>query len=299
MEEKHPEETNIEKFVSNKSWVTDFRKQITSIDVTGKKETSVGSFVTTETSVSRFKEESSVQINKSKETDIENVVDKEASLIDFDNPTSLEVKGDNNNADLEIFSQPHSSVASQPPHHDELMPHTPPHEELAPHAQTHRELGPYNPTHGELAPNTTTQGELAPNTPTHRELATNTPPHNELTPHSPPSGELLPEKTSSKELSEDKKTKGIKKVFPPLYHLARHVNESETLSSLVKLGVSLAEIEKKPGAADIIVKLNFERDVKPILLFLKDLGIDDMDIGRVLTTNPYMFEIDIENLEVG
>lgn len=89
----------------------------------------------------------------------------------------------------------------------------------------------------------------------------------------------------------------VKREFQPSFNMAPYVNESPTLSNLVKIGVSLADIEKREGAADIIIKLDFEKDVQPFLLFLKDVGVDDENIGRVITKNPYLLKEDLQDLK--
>lgn len=91
--------------------------------------------------------------------------------------------------------------------------------------------------------------------------------------------------------------KGKKKIYEPIYHLAPLVKESLVLSNLVMLGVSLAEIEKQ-GAADMLVQLNFENDVQPLLLFLKEIDVADADLCRVITKNPFLFKAEIADLKV-
>ncbi|VDI56709.1 mTERF domain-containing protein, mitochondrial [Mytilus galloprovincialis] len=91
--------------------------------------------------------------------------------------------------------------------------------------------------------------------------------------------------------------KGKKKIYEPIYHLAPLVEESLVLSNLVMLGVSVAEIEKQ-GAADMLVQLNFENDVQPLLLFLKEIGVADADLCRVITKNPFLFKAEIADLKV-
>ncbi|XP_071142721.1 transcription termination factor 3, mitochondrial-like [Mytilus edulis] len=91
--------------------------------------------------------------------------------------------------------------------------------------------------------------------------------------------------------------RGQKKIYEPIYHLAPLVKESLVLSNLVMLGVSLAEIEKQ-GAADMLVQLNYENDVQPMLLFLKEIGVADADLCRVITKNPFLFKAEITDLKV-
>ncbi|XP_026987260.1 transcription termination factor 3, mitochondrial isoform X4 [Sagmatias obliquidens] len=62
-------------------------------------------------------------------------------------------------------------------------------------------------------------------------------------------------------------------------------------------GVDLSKIEKHPDAANLLLRLDFEKDIKQILLFLKDLGIEDNQLGTFLTKNYAIFSEDLENLK--
>uniref|UniRef100_UPI001A9D9714 transcription termination factor 3, mitochondrial-like n=1 Tax=Ictidomys tridecemlineatus TaxID=43179 RepID=UPI001A9D9714 len=61
---------------------------------------------------------------------------------------------------------------------------------------------------------------------------------------------------------------------PDSFTLRDYVDHSETLQKLVFLGVDLSKIEKHPDAANLLLRLDFEKDIKQILLFLKDLGLE-------------------------
>ncbi|XP_042529087.1 transcription termination factor 3, mitochondrial isoform X1 [Dipodomys spectabilis] len=90
-------------------------------------------------------------------------------------------------------------------------------------------------------------------------------------------------------------------VCPPLplasYTLQDYVDHSETLQKLVLLGVDLSKIEKHPDAANLLLRLDFEKDIKQILLFLKDLGLEDNQLGAFLSKNYAIFSEDLENLK--
>ncbi|XP_036120257.1 transcription termination factor 3, mitochondrial isoform X3 [Molossus molossus] len=86
--------------------------------------------------------------------------------------------------------------------------------------------------------------------------------------------------------------------LPPVsFTLRDYVDHSETLQKLVLLGVDLSKIEKHPDAANLLLRLDFEKDIKQILLFLKDLGIEDNQLGTFLTKNYAIFSEDLENLK--
>uniref|UniRef100_A0A8D0Y4N8 Transcription termination factor 3, mitochondrial n=1 Tax=Sus scrofa TaxID=9823 RepID=A0A8D0Y4N8_PIG len=84
---------------------------------------------------------------------------------------------------------------------------------------------------------------------------------------------------------------------PSSFTLRDYVDHSETLQKLVLLGVDLSKIEKHPDAANLLLRLDFEKDIKQILLFLKDLGMEDNQLGTFLTKNYAIFSEDLENLK--
>ncbi|XP_015341468.1 transcription termination factor 3, mitochondrial isoform X1 [Marmota marmota marmota] len=85
---------------------------------------------------------------------------------------------------------------------------------------------------------------------------------------------------------------------PDSFTLRDYVDHSETLQKLVLLGVDLSKIEKHPDAANLLLRLDFEKDIKQILLFLKDLGLEDNQLGTFLTKNYAVFSEDLENLKI-
>lgn len=66
---------------------------------------------------------------------------------------------------------------------------------------------------------------------------------------------------------------------------------------LFVVGVDLSQVEKRQKAGQLLLTLDFEKDVKKILLFLKDVGIKDNQLGPFLTKNPYILGEDLEALE--
>lgn len=86
--------------------------------------------------------------------------------------------------------------------------------------------------------------------------------------------------------------------LPPVsFTLRDYVDHSETLQKLVLLGVDLSKIEKHPDEANCLLRMDFESDIKQILLFLKDLGIEDNQLGPFLTKNYAIFSEDLQNLK--
>ncbi|VVC92924.1 unnamed protein product [Leptidea sinapis] len=81
------------------------------------------------------------------------------------------------------------------------------------------------------------------------------------------------------------------------FNLAAYVNTSETLQNLVHLNVNLSKIEKKPYITENILKLDFHRDMKRNILFLKEFVNVDC-IGDFITMNPLILCEPVEDLEV-
>lgn len=82
----------------------------------------------------------------------------------------------------------------------------------------------------------------------------------------------------------------------PTFNFAAYVNDSESLKKLVDLGVDLSKIEKRKGLPQFLMKLDFERDMKDHILFLKDVGLPAEAFGHFITKNPLIFKESIEDL---
>ncbi|XP_061520977.1 transcription termination factor 3, mitochondrial isoform X2 [Phycodurus eques] len=85
--------------------------------------------------------------------------------------------------------------------------------------------------------------------------------------------------------------------IPPVAASLRdYVDRSETLAKLVHLGVNLWKLEERPNVGSMLLRLNFDEDVAPRLLFLKALGVDESRLGFVVTRNPFVLTEDLQNL---
>lgn len=84
----------------------------------------------------------------------------------------------------------------------------------------------------------------------------------------------------------------------PSFNLAAYVNKSDTLQQLVKLGVDLHRLEKKPDLAQFVLGLDFQHQIQPYLLFLCDRGIVPEELGKYLTKNPAILKEDLDDLQV-
>ncbi|XP_018411661.1 PREDICTED: transcription termination factor 3, mitochondrial [Nanorana parkeri] len=89
----------------------------------------------------------------------------------------------------------------------------------------------------------------------------------------------------------------IAPIPPSSSTLRDYVDHSETLQKLVMLGVDLSKLEKRPNVGTFLLKLDFETDISKILFFLKDVGVEDSQLGHVLTKNPFILSEDLDNLQ--
>jgi len=81
----------------------------------------------------------------------------------------------------------------------------------------------------------------------------------------------------------------------PTQTLAALVQESSTLKRLVDLGVPL-HLWDTNNQLGLAVKLDFDRDVAPVVRFLADVGVDPDLIGDILGGNPGILEEELEDL---
>ncbi|XP_038581858.1 transcription termination factor 3, mitochondrial [Micropterus salmoides] len=84
---------------------------------------------------------------------------------------------------------------------------------------------------------------------------------------------------------------------PASTSLRDYVDQSETLSKLVQLGVNMWKLEQRPNVGSMLLRLNFNTDVAPRLLFLKEIGVEDSRFGYIVTHNPFILTESLENLQ--
>lgn len=77
-------------------------------------------------------------------------------------------------------------------------------------------------------------------------------------------------------------------------------NSSETLKELIKLGVDLHQVEKHRHREipSLILNLNFDKDVKPIIEFYNNLGVPIEELGSIFTKNPKLLTESPNSLQV-
>ncbi|XP_013099374.2 transcription termination factor 3, mitochondrial [Stomoxys calcitrans] len=83
----------------------------------------------------------------------------------------------------------------------------------------------------------------------------------------------------------------------PTYNLAAYVTKSELLQGFIKLGVDLSSFEKRKGLPEFVLKLDLEKDVHPRLLFLQDQGVAAEHFGELITKNPLIFKVELDDMQ--
>ncbi|XP_015213118.1 transcription termination factor 3, mitochondrial isoform X2 [Lepisosteus oculatus] len=111
--------------------------------------------------------------------------------------------------------------------------------------------------------------------------------------------EAAPPLSPFAELSEDDAVQiSVHPVLPAVSVTLRdYVDQSETLSKLVLLGVDLSKLEQRPNVANMLLRLDFDADVKERLLFLKEVGVEETKLGPFLTKNPFILTESMEKLQ--
>ncbi|KAL1123970.1 hypothetical protein AAG570_001740 [Ranatra chinensis] len=64
------------------------------------------------------------------------------------------------------------------------------------------------------------------------------------------------------------------------------------------MGVNLHAVERMRGAAQVILRRDFERDMQNHIRFLNDCGVTGDSVGVYISKNPFIFTQDLDNLEV-
>lgn len=88
---------------------------------------------------------------------------------------------------------------------------------------------------------------------------------------------------------------------PPMkksFNLAAYVNHSETLQKLVRLGVSLYDIEStNTKAAQYYLTLDFDKHCANHIKFLLENGLKQKNLGRFISEFPLVFQEHIDDLQ--
>lgn len=81
-------------------------------------------------------------------------------------------------------------------------------------------------------------------------------------------------------------------------NIAAYVRHSDALTKLVELGVDLSIIEKDAKATDMFVKFDFEKNIKPYLIFLNSLKVPNDLLAQCITRNPMIFGESLNDLQL-
>ena len=99
----------------------------------------------------------------------------------------------------------------------------------------------------------------------------------------------LPIPTQNYSLQPASSLEAANPVVTGSFNLAAYVNNSQTLQQLVNLGVAIEKWDKIYAADNSwIVKLDFEKDIQPVVKFLVDIGVDPNGLGMFFTKNPFI-----------
>lgn len=113
--------------------------------------------------------------------------------------------------------------------------------------------------------------------------------------NSPVEINCIEKKTVTEPVNQD--VSDITPYFPDTFNIAAYVNKSETLQNLLHLQVNLSKIEKKPHIVNKILKMDFEKDMKQNIFFIKDY-VGSENIGKYITKNPLILCEAVDDLQV-
>lgn len=103
----------------------------------------------------------------------------------------------------------------------------------------------------------------------------------------------------SEEEAMERRIRSLKPTIRPVvYNLAYFANSSQVLKTFIEMGVSIREWDKNTAIGSFVLQLDFERDVKPRLLFLHDIGLAAEAHAQIITKNPMLFKESIDDLKV-
>ncbi|XP_003744272.1 transcription termination factor 3, mitochondrial [Galendromus occidentalis] len=85
----------------------------------------------------------------------------------------------------------------------------------------------------------------------------------------------------------------------PTYNVAALADKNEVIRNLVGMGVSVAHWDEKPDVFKTMVKLNWHEDCVPRIEFLvKECGLGNEELARVLRRNPCILSEDMQHMRV-
>lgn len=111
--------------------------------------------------------------------------------------------------------------------------------------------------------------------------------------------ELIDEEQNlTEEEKLERKIRSLRPATRPLvYNLAYFANTSPLVQKLIEMGVAIREWDKDPSIGSFILKLDFDKNIKPYLIFFHDIGLAPDTHAFVITKNPMIFKDPIETLQ--
>jgi hypothetical protein len=104
------------------------------------------------------------------------------------------------------------------------------------------------------------------------------------------------------QLTEDKIEDIIKELKPAyrpfVYNLAYFSNDSKTLKKFIEMGIQIRDWDREREVAEFVLRLDFNRDVAPYLVFLHDLGIKSKAQSKIIQKNPMLFKESLDDLQI-
>lgn len=105
--------------------------------------------------------------------------------------------------------------------------------------------------------------------------------------------------TLTEEEAMEKRIRELRPVTRPVvYNLAYFANSNKVLQTFIDMGVKIREWDKHTAIGSFVLQLDLDRDVKPRLIFLHDLGLPANSHALIITKNPLIFGESLENLNV-
>nr|CAG4638695.1 EOG090X0C5Y [Cyclestheria hislopi] len=108
---------------------------------------------------------------------------------------------------------------------------------------------------------------------------------------------IIQDTECSNPLQKDPYFDGVSPQPLPSFNVASYVNHSELLQEMVKLNVEIYRWDKKQEIHEIVLKKDFNTDVRPVIQFLVDNGLKAEDLGKFFTRNPMILDQDLDELQ--
>lgn len=97
---------------------------------------------------------------------------------------------------------------------------------------------------------------------------------------------------------DDESVNEIEPLLPHFsFNLARYANDNQVIKNLVDLGVSVWKFDRDSEVSQLLLRLDWERDVEPYLDFLQNVGIEREVQAKIIGLNPRVLKEKLCDLE--